>query len=90
MRFFIRPGTTLSAEFVDPTNESLGPAAAPASAAALSGERCFVRVTGTRADRFVEFEFAIGDPDMAVELVMQFEQFRQFCATPRRHPPERR
>jgi phenol hydroxylase P0 protein len=52
-----------------------------ASAAALTGQPCFVRVTGTLAERFVEFEFAIGDPELAVELVLQFDQFRQFCAT---------
>jgi phenol hydroxylase P0 protein len=40
-----------------------------------------VRVTGTRDAQFVEFEFAIGDPELAVELVMRFEQFRIFCAT---------
>jgi len=51
-----------------------------ASAAALTGQPCFVRVTGTRASRFVEFEFAIGDPELAVELVLQFDQFREFCA----------
>lgn len=51
-----------------------------ASAAALTGQPCFVRVTGTRAARFVEFEFAIGDPELAVELVLQFDQFREFCA----------
>ena len=45
----------------------------------MTGQRCFVRVTGTREERFVEFEFAIGDPELAVELVMQFEQFREFC-----------
>jgi phenol hydroxylase P0 protein len=54
--------------------------AAPASAAAMTGLPCFVRVTGTLAERFVEFEFAIGDPELAVELVMQFDQFREFCA----------
>jgi phenol hydroxylase P0 protein len=52
-----------------------------ASASALTGLPCFVRVTGTLAERFVEFEFAIGDPELAVELVLQFDQFRQFCAT---------
>lgn len=52
-----------------------------ASAAELTGQPCFVRVTGTRDGRFVEFEFAIGDPELAVELVLDFEQFRQFCAT---------
>jgi phenol hydroxylase P0 protein len=52
-----------------------------ASAARMTGQRCFVRVTGTRQERFVEFEFAIGDPELAVELVMTFEQFTHFCAT---------
>jgi phenol hydroxylase P0 protein len=54
-----------------------------ASAQALTGLPCYVRVTGTLEDRFVEFEFAIGDPELAVELVLQFEQFRRFCATHR-------
>lgn len=40
----------------------------------------FVRVTGTRDGRFVEFEFSIGDPELAVELILPFEQFREFCA----------
>lgn len=39
----------------------------------------FVRVTGTRDDRFVEFEFSIGDPELAVELILPFDQFREFC-----------
>ena len=51
-----------------------------ASAAEMTGQPCFVRVTGTRDARFVEFEFAIGDPELAVELVLQFDQFREFCA----------
>ncbi len=50
------------------------------SAGQMTGQQCFVRVTGTRDARFVEFEFAIGDPDIAVELVLQFDQFREFCA----------
>ena len=49
------------------------------SASAMTGQPCFVRVTGTRDARFVEFEFATGDPELAVELVMQFDQFREFC-----------
>ena len=38
-----------------------------ASATVLTGQPCFVRVTGTRDTRFVEFEFAIGDPELSVE-----------------------
>ncbi len=37
------------------------------------------RHAARRDARFVEFEFAIGDPELAVELVMQFDQFREFC-----------
>jgi phenol hydroxylase P0 protein len=57
-----------------------------ASARALTGLPCYVRVTGTLDERFVQFEFAIGDPEMAVELVLQFEQFRRFCETHRAIP----
>lgn len=46
----------------------------------MTGQPCYVRVTGTQGERFVEFEFAIGDPEMAVELILSFEQFREFCA----------
>ncbi|RIX76879.1 phenol hydroxylase subunit [Acidovorax cavernicola] len=46
----------------------------------MTGQPCFVRVTGTRDARFVEFEFAIGDPELAVELTLLFDQFREFCA----------
>jgi phenol/toluene 2-monooxygenase (NADH) P0/A0 len=50
------------------------------SATAFTAKPCYVRVTGTCGERFVEFDFAIGDPELSVELVLQFEQFRQFCA----------
>lgn len=36
-------------------------------------------VTATLADRFVEFEFVLGDPDLAVELVLTGDQFAEFC-----------
>ncbi|WP_217896298.1 phenol hydroxylase subunit [Pigmentiphaga sp. NML030171] len=29
--------------------------------------------------RYVEFEFSIGDPELAVELVLAFPQFQEFC-----------
>ena len=59
---------------------SMQPDPRSGSAAQMTGQPCFVRVTGTRGARFVEFEFAIGDPELAVELVLQFDQFREFCA----------
>lgn len=41
---------------------------------------CYVRVTGTQRQRFVEFEFSLGDPALAVEMIMPFEAFEEFCA----------
>jgi phenol hydroxylase P0 protein len=38
-----------------------------------------VRVLGTRLGRFVEFEFALGDGDLAVELILPTEAFEEFC-----------
>lgn len=39
----------------------------------------YVRLLGTKRDTFVEFEFAIDDPELAVELVMPFDEFMEFC-----------
>ena len=41
--------------------------------------RCYVRLTHVRPDGFVEFEFAIGDPDLAVELILPVDAYREFC-----------
>lgn len=41
--------------------------------------RKFVRVMGTLPNGFVEFEFAIGEPDVCVELVMPQAAFDEFC-----------
>lgn len=43
------------------------------------GPRYFVRLLGTKRSEFVEFAFSIGDPDLAVELVLPFEEFLEFC-----------
>jgi len=45
--------------------------------------RRFVRVLETRADGLVAFEFAIGWPDLAVELLLPAPAFAEFCATHR-------
>jgi phenol hydroxylase P0 protein len=45
--------------------------------------RRFVRVIETRADGLVAFEFAIGWPDLAVELLLPAPAFADFCATHR-------
>lgn len=50
----------------------------------------YVRVLGVRSNRFVEFEFAIDDPEqLMVELIMPFQAFEDFCRTYRavRLPP---
>ncbi|WP_235212723.1 phenol hydroxylase subunit [Burkholderia paludis] len=49
-------------------------------------DACFVRVLGMRNGRFVEFEFSIGDPDLAVEMIMPTPLFEAFC---RRHGAQR-
>lgn len=41
--------------------------------------RRYVRVRQCRDDGFVEFDFAIGDPGLSVELVMAFQDYDSFC-----------
>lgn len=42
--------------------------------------RKFVRVMRTLPNGLIEFEFAIGDPEVAAELVMPKAAFDEFCA----------
>ncbi|WP_198531162.1 phenol hydroxylase subunit [Thauera phenolivorans] len=49
--------------------------------AALDATRRFVRVTGERAGGFVEFDFAIGEPEIFAELILARDAFAEFCAT---------
>ncbi len=42
-------------------------------------QKKFVRVTGTRLDRYVEFEFSVNDADLTVELILPFAAFDEFC-----------
>lgn len=46
----------------------------------------FVRVVDARADGLVEFEFAVGEPQLFVEMVMPRAQFDEFCAAQRVAP----
>lgn len=39
----------------------------------------YVRVTGRRDDGYIEFDFSVGDPDLAVELIMDQAMFERFC-----------
>lgn len=43
--------------------------------------RRFVRVTAERADGIVAFDFAIGWPELSVELMLPRAAFIEFCAT---------
>lgn len=43
-------------------------------------QRRFVRVRRVRDDGFVEFEFAIGDPTMFVEMILPQQALAGFCA----------
>ncbi|MBM7456770.1 phenol hydroxylase P0 protein [Oceanisphaera litoralis] len=46
----------------------------------LTESACFIRVTGTQRQRFVEFEFSVGDPELAVDMIMPLQAFEEFCA----------
>jgi phenol hydroxylase P0 protein len=52
----------------------------PAETSAIDSRRRFVRQLGERANGFVEFEFAIGEPEIFVELILPREDFAAFCA----------
>lgn len=39
----------------------------------------FVRVMEVRANGMVEFEFSVGEPELAVELIMPRAAFEEFC-----------
>lgn len=39
----------------------------------------YVRIRGVINDKFVEFDFAIGDPSLYVELVLPKAAFNAFC-----------
>ena len=45
----------------------------------LDATRRFVRPCGQRADGFIEFEFAIAEPEIFVELILTREAFEEFC-----------
>lgn len=41
--------------------------------------RKYVRVNRVRESGIVEFLFAIGDPDLSIELIMDGAMFAEFC-----------
>ncbi|MCY1417431.1 Phenol hydroxylase subunit [compost metagenome] len=48
--------------------------------ATLDTRKRWVRVTGERAGGFIEFDFAIGEPELIVEMILSPEAFAEFCA----------
>lgn len=51
----------------------------PTTTPAIDVSRKFVRLIERRADGLVEFEFAIGEPDLCVELLLPAAAFEAFC-----------
>ncbi|MAO12135.1 MULTISPECIES: phenol hydroxylase subunit [Marinobacter] len=47
--------------------------------AKLDTERRYVRITGERSDGFVEFDFAVGEPELFVEMILSRPAFEEFC-----------
>ncbi|MBR0565376.1 phenol hydroxylase subunit [Azoarcus sp. L1K30] len=41
----------------------------------------FVRVIERRPDGFVEFEFAIGEPELCAEMLLPADAFASFCSS---------
>ncbi len=39
----------------------------------------FVRITGIKDEKYVEFDFSIGHPELFVELLLPFDMFNTFC-----------
>ena len=50
-----------------------------AGSAPFDPSLCFVRLRKVRGDGFVEFDFAIGEPELSVELVLPVAAFHEFC-----------
>lgn len=53
--------------------------AGPSCPRARVAMQTFVRIIGSRLDRYVEFEFTVDDPDLTVELILPFGAFEEFC-----------
>ncbi len=51
----------------------------PVAEAGFDANRKYVRVCEQRADGLIEFEFAIGEPTLCVELMLPGSAFHEFC-----------
>jgi phenol/toluene 2-monooxygenase (NADH) P0/A0 len=47
---------------------------------AFDPNKKFVRVAELRSDGFVEFDFAVGEPELFVEMILPATAFDEFCA----------
>lgn len=47
---------------------------------ALAGLEHYVRVTRTDRQGYVQFEYAIGDPSLHLDMILPPAAFREFCA----------
>lgn len=52
---------------------------AQATTGKIDEQKRYVRVRRLIKDRFVEFDFAIGDPTLYVELILPKDAFDSFC-----------
>ena len=46
----------------------------------LDLKKKYVRVRGVKHNKYIEFDFSIGDPELFVELVLPFKMFETFCS----------
>lgn len=53
-----------------------------APSGAFNPSRRFIRVRNERADGFVEFDFAVGDAELSVELILPRGAFEAFARLP--------
>jgi phenol/toluene 2-monooxygenase (NADH) P0/A0 len=51
----------------------------------MDTSRRFVRLRGERANGLIEFDFAIGEPEVFVELILDRAAFKEFCTTQQVH-----
>lgn len=49
-------------------------------ASAFDPFRKYVRITAEREDGFVEFDFALGEPELFAEMMLTRAAFDEFCA----------
>ncbi|MEY4754318.1 MAG: hypothetical protein RJA44_1993 [Pseudomonadota bacterium] len=56
--------------------------------AAFDPSQKFIRVVERRADGMVEFEFAVGEPELFVEMLLPQAAFEDFCRTQGVSPDE--